>query len=207
MSEQRAETDLVNAAIAGDAGAIEELLWGHYSTLEQYIGPKIPKRADRHFDVEDILQVVFSEVYRNISRFQPRGDGSFFAYLRTIADHRLIDAIRKVDRPGGKQVSATFGKDDSAFVDLLNAVGGSSLSPSRQASRKEEIRAVRIAVASLPHDQQEVVGLRWLDHKSVTEIAQMTARTEAAVRGLVYRGEKNLAAAMGRSSQWIYSKS
>lgn len=193
MSERPSETDLINAAVAGDSAAIEELLWSHYSALENYIAPKVPKRADRHFDVEDILQIVFTEVYRNIARFEPRGDGSFFAYLRTIADHRLIDAIRKVDRPGAKQISARFGKDDESFVDLLDAVCGSSTSPSRHACREEEIRAVRIALASLPHDQQEVVALRWLEHKSIPEIAQLTGRTEPAVRGLVYRGEKTLA--------------
>jgi RNA polymerase sigma-70 factor (ECF subfamily) len=205
MSELVAEKALVDAAIAGDVSAVERLLWDYYSPLQRHVEPKIPRHAHRHFGVEDILQLVFSQAFHDIGRFEPRGDGSFFAWLRTIADHRLIDTLRKIDRGDAKQLSLAHFGNTSSLADLLDVVCHDSASPSKHARGQEAIRAIQIAIASLPADQQEAIRLHCLEQKSTEEIARETGRTEAAIRGLVHRGKKNLAEAMGRSSRWLSS--
>src|SRR5262245_13268255 len=107
MPELVADKLLVEAAIAGDVAAVEHLLLVYYTPLKQHDDQKLPERARRHFESEDILQLVFSQVFRGITHFQPRGDGSFFAWLRTIADNRLVDALRKIDHGGAQRLSLT----------------------------------------------------------------------------------------------------
>jgi RNA polymerase sigma factor (sigma-70 family) len=145
-------------------------------------------------------------VFRDIGRFQPRGDGSFFAWLRTIADHRLIDALRKLDRGGAHQLSAARFGSSSSIVDLVDVVCHDSDSPSKHVRKQEAARAMQVAIAGLPEDQKEVIRLHCLEQKPVEEIARETGRTDAAVRGLIHRGKKNLAEAMGRSSRWLSSR-
>jgi len=205
MCQLDAEQTLLAAAIAGDSSATERLLFSYFSPLEQHIASKLPDRAGRHFGVEDILQVTFAEVFRDIARFQPRGEGSFFAWVRTIADHRLIDALRKIDRVGTQHLSMGRYADANSLCALIDVVSCQSDSPSKLAGNKEAIRAIQIAIANLPEEQQEVVRLHFLDQRPVEQIARETGRTEGAVRGLVSRGKKNLADAMGRSSRWLSS--
>ena len=205
MSEVVAEKALLETAVTGDTAAIEQLLLSHYSPLQQYVERKIPDRARRHFTAEDILQLVFSQVFRDIIRFESRGDGSFFAWLRTIADHRLIDALRKIDRGGVHHLSVAQFRDAGSIVELIDIVCQDSESPSKHVRKQEAARAMQIAIAGLPEDQKEVIRLHCLEQRPVEEIARETGRTEAAVRGLVHRGKKNLRNAMGRSSQWLSS--
>jgi RNA polymerase sigma factor (sigma-70 family) len=127
------------------------------------------------------------------------------AWVRTIADHRLVDALRKFDRGGATQLSPASDAHASSFRELIDAVCQDSVTPSKRARDREAIHAIQIALSGLPADQQEVIRLHYLHHKSVEEISRETGRTEGAIRGLMYRGKANLAAAMGRSSRWLSS--
>jgi RNA polymerase sigma-70 factor, ECF subfamily len=206
MTEFDAELGLIRAAAGGDMAALEQLLWSHYSALERHIEPQIPADARKHFNVEDILQTTFSQAFRDISRFEPRGSGAFFAWLRTIADHRLVDALRKMRRGSANQLSINQAGSLNSLTDLLDIVCHDSASASRNVSKDEALRALQIAIAGLPEDQQQVLRLNCLEEKSIAEVAAETGRTEAAVRGLIFRGKKNLAEAMGRSSRWLSSR-
>ena len=70
----------------------------------------------------------------------------------------------------------------------------------------EAEQAIRVAIAGLPADQADAIHLRYLQGKSVAEIAADTGRTEGAVRGLIHRGKLSLAEAMERSSRWLSSR-
>ena len=113
--------------------------------------------------------------------------GAFIAWLQTIADHRLIDEIRKVDRGQCRQLSLANTNSLSELIDLVSV---DLDSPSHHARRQEAFHAIQIAIAGLPDDQQEAIRLRWLQQKSLEEIARQTGRTEDAVRGLIQRGQK-----------------
>lgn len=202
MPEADAEERLVEQAVSGHAPALEQLLWQYYGALEQHIAHKIPSNARKHFGPEDILQTAFTHAFRDIRQFTPRGQGAFYAWLRTIADHRLIDALRKLNHGGMQQLSIVGADSDQSMHDLIALVCANDDSPSCVAANKEAIQAMQIALASLPDDQREAVRLNCLEHRSIEEIAVIIERTEAAVRGLVHRGKKNLRDAMGRSSRW-----
>jgi RNA polymerase sigma-70 factor, ECF subfamily len=206
MSEVVADLGLINAAVAGDATALEQLLLSNYSALERHIEPQIPADARKHFGIEDILQTTFSQAFRDIRRFEPRGGGTFLAWLRTIADHRLIDALRKMRRGTANQLSFNQAANLGSLAEFLDLVCHDSASPSKHVRKEEAARALQIAVAGLPDDQQQVLRLHCLEEKTVEDVAAETGRTEAAVRGLVFRGKKNLAEAMGRSSRWLSSR-
>src|SRR3990172_8406221 len=98
MSEPDAEKALVEAAVAGDTTALEQLLLMHFSSLERHVEPRTPADARRHLGAEDVLQDVLAQAFRDIKQFQYRDDASFVAWLKTIADHRLSDAHKRLGR-------------------------------------------------------------------------------------------------------------
>src|SRR4051812_7142702 len=122
MSQDLSEKPLIESAIAGDVVALQQLLMHHYAALEQHIVARLPARARKHVGADDLLQIVFSQVFRDIQQFVPRSENSFFAWLRTIADNRLIDAIRKIDKGGAHQLSGANFEESSFVKNLIDEI-------------------------------------------------------------------------------------
>jgi RNA polymerase sigma-70 factor (ECF subfamily) len=210
MPERTTEKILLDAAVTGDTAAAEKLLMTHFVALERYLEPRIPPEARRQLGVEDVLQEVLVQAFRDIKQFQHREDASFFAWLKTIADHRLADALKAVGRKkrGGdrNRISARDFAKTSTIGMLIDIVDYNSNLPDDSARRHEAQAAIQIALATLPEDQRDVLRARYIDGHEVDQIAERLGRTQGAVRGLLKRGKEKLAKAMGRSSAWLSSK-
>jgi RNA polymerase sigma-70 factor, ECF subfamily len=209
MSEFVAEKDLVAAAIDGDAVALERLLFANFSELERYVGPKIPDDVRQLVGTEDVLQEVLTQAFRDIRQFEHRTEGGFLAWLKTIADHRVTDALKRVRRKkrGGNRhrVTAADVVNTSTMATLFDLICADSHLPDKSAARREAECALQVALAGLPEDQRDAIHANFLQGKDVEQIAIDMGRTPDAIRGLIHRGKKNLADAMGRSSRWLSS--
>jgi RNA polymerase sigma factor (sigma-70 family) len=205
-----AEEELLKLAVAGDEVALERLLFGAYAELERYTTAKIPANARRHLGADDIAQDVFAQAFRDIRSCTSTTAAAFGAWLKSIADHRLADALRGLTRKkrGGdrQRLSSADFANSSSMAALLEILAAESRLPEHSVVRREAETALNVALALLPADQRDVIGAHFLRHETIEEIAQRTERTTAAVRGLVHRGKKNLAEAMGRSSLWLGSR-
>jgi RNA polymerase sigma-70 factor, ECF subfamily len=132
-------------------------------------------RARRASDPEDLLGEVFLQVVRDISSFD--GDeGSFRAWVFTIAHHRLLDAARSQRRrpridPGATvaEYSLTGDSEEEALVSLAD----------------QETAAM---IARLSPDQQSVLLLRILGDFTVDQVAQIVGKRPNAVKALQRRG-------------------
>jgi RNA polymerase sigma-70 factor (ECF subfamily) len=207
MSDRDLEIALLNDAIAGDVVAFEQLLLKHFSALKRHIEPQIPPSVRRQLAAEDVLQETFAQAFRDISRVNSTSSASFYAWLKSIADHRLIDALRRVRRTkrGGQhhQLPGDVAKTDETIATLIDVMCHDSHPPDRSAARHEAEKAIRVAVATLAATQRDVICARYFSGKTIDEIARETGRTPGAVRGLIRRAKENLRAAMGRSSDWL----
>lgn len=210
MSELDAEKALVDAAVAGDVASLEQLLIGHLAALERHLAPRIPAEVRRHLGAEDVLQEVLTQAFRDIKQFQYRDDASFLAWLKTIADHRLADAlkhIRRKKRGGDKhRLSSADFAQTSTVATLMDMVIHDSHVPDKSVMRRDAEAAIRVALASLPENQREAIRARYIEGQDVEQIVERTGRSPAAVRGLLKRGKAKLAEAMGRSSRWLSSR-
>jgi len=203
------ERSLIDAAIAGDQTALEQLLLAHYDELEQRIRAKLPPRLQSVQAVEDILQLTFMQAFRDICGFERRSDATLSDWLARIADHRLTDAIREHDRQkrgGGKHRVEERPADDSRLLGLWESIAAGDATASSVAARGEALHALQVALAALPADQHEAIRLRHLEGKSIDETAVALARTPDAIRGLLHRGKEALHEALGRASKWLKTK-
>jgi RNA polymerase sigma-70 factor (ECF subfamily) len=206
--EVERQRELVSAAVAGNREALEELLLAHCDVLAEHIRPKLMGPLQNLISVEDILQETFFRAFQQIGRFQPQSDHSFAAWLKTIAESRIIDAIKHQRRRkrGGDmhrvdQVQDAF---QSTMADLMGALEDEDgRSPSRIVASGEAIRAMQVAIASLPDEQREAVMLRFFQHKSLEEAGDAMNRSPDAVRGLLRRAKQGLRERMQRTSIWL----
>ena len=205
LSEQR---QLVNQAIEGDQQAREQLLLIHCDAVAEHIRPKLAGPLQSLVSVEDILQETFCRAFQQIDRFQPKSDHSFLAWLKTIAESRIVDAIKhqKRRKRGGdmRRVDQPQEMFQTSVIDLMAVLaeddGGS---PSQIVATDEAVRAMQVAIASLPEEQRQAVMLRYFRQLSLEEAGNAMDRSPEAIRGLLRRAKVALRQQMQRSSIWF----
>ncbi len=207
MSTSTVSEQLLACAVAGDQAALERLLFLYYDHLAAHIGRKLPLDVRSQLGVDDILQDTFVQAFRDIRTLAPQGEQAFRAWLETVADHRLQDALRRARRKkrGGDFQQATDGgaPEGSQWLPLVELLKGDVGTPSQNAAQQEAVAAVQVGVSALPPDQREAIRMHCLDRLSVEETAQAMQRTPGAVRGLVQRAKIALREHLMSSSLWF----
>lgn len=199
------EDKLLPHAIAGDQQALEQLLVACFDELTRYLERKVPSDLGRVVQADDILQQTYCQAFRDIGRFQARAPGAFYHWLRSIADNRLLDAVRterRQKRGGGwKRLSATGGRESRrSFLQMLSA---EVRTPSSLAAGREAERALNVALAGLSEEYRTVIQLRHLQGLSIEQVATEMKRSADVIRGLLYRARKKLREALERPSLWM----
>ncbi len=210
MSDTERQRELIENAVAGDRAALERLMIDHYTPLAQWIR-RIPwGRPTEMVDVDDVVQQTFTQVFQYIDRYQQREGITFFAWLTTIAENQMRDAIRAQRRKkrGGdrRRLHRKAGSDCDWAGDLIDVVTGNEHTPSKSLGRREAIQAIQIAIAGLNEEYRRAVQLRYFEGRSLEETANLMGRTTGAVRGLLDRSKKKIRAAMGRASLYLSKK-
>ena len=204
MSGDLAKQKLIAGAKSGDRLALQELLLLHFRPLAGHIAHKIPASIRDEIDVEDVIGQAFVQIVRDIKDCRAESDRSFFAWVRTIAEHRLYDAIRraKAEKRGGDRQRArqVVSPHDSSIIELVEQLSAGSHRPSRSAIRHEAINSVRDAIDALPERYRQVLNLRYLEGKSLAETAALMDRSPRAVQGLADRAKEKMRAILGRLS-------
>lgn len=87
---------LIQGARAGDEAARGALLERFEPLLEGFLHARLPAAARDLLDTQDLAQEVSLRALANLKRFEDRGVGAFWAYLRGIGRNLLIDHARRV---------------------------------------------------------------------------------------------------------------
>ena len=135
---------------------------------------------DRH-EAEDLTSEVFQHALANLSKFEWRGV-PFAVWLYRIASNAMADRWRKVS----KQRHDTVSEED---LDQSNW------------QEIERRAALFQLVDSLPEDQRSIIVKRFVEQKSIRDIALEFGRSEGAIKQLQFRALENLRARAGGSHE------
>ena len=207
MSAGEDQRLLIDRAKQGDRSAIEQLLLCYAPLLSEHIGRRLLPSLDRSVGVDDILQETLLKAFLGIGTLQQTSPQAFFAWLRAIADMRLLDALKAQRRQkrGGQlhRVRASSDTRTARWDELIEQLPADLSTASRRMARDEIVLAIQVSVAGLPDDQREAIRLHLLEGKSLQETAEALNRSTSAVRSLIHRGKQHLAEALGRASLWL----
>ena len=141
---------------------------------------------------EEIVQDAFMQVWRRAATYRTNQGGNVRAWLMTIVHHRAIDMIR---RAGGNHAQ------DVPLDDAGDLVAGTDVW--REVSARLTQDEVRAAVAALPPEQREAIGLAYFEGLSQSEIAERLHAPLGTVKGRMRLGLKKLYDALVETAERV----
>lgn len=204
------EESLICRAIEGDRSAAGELLYISADRLTRFISQRLPKAAQDTISPEDVLQETFKVAFRDIGKFEMRGGGAFYGWLRTIALHQIQDVLKAQQRKkrGGdrQRVRNTLAAGEESIVNLFDVLTGDDRTPLRKASRREALQFMQVALAELPDQYRQAIHLQYVEQMSYEEIADAMDTTPGAVQGFIKRAKQRLRDSLGNASAYLSSR-
>ena len=160
------ERTLIEAAQA-DPARFVDLYERHFHRVYAYVA----RRASSRAEAEDVTSEVFEHALANIRKFEWRGI-AFLAWLFRIAANALADRWRRASR--------------DSYESPPDVPEG------REAVDLERRAMVFQLVERLPDAQRRVIEMRFVEQKSIREIATALDRSDGAVKQLQLRALENL---------------
>lgn len=189
-------------AVQGDLAAIQKLIVIHHQRLRVVADQRLASELRAKIEPEDLLQLVYVDVIRNIRAFQDHGPGSFFQWMVQILESRLVDVHRHYHaavRDVRREIRAP--PSQSAYQSLASHLALDSQTPSRIAAREETEALLLAALAGLSDDHRRVLELRYLNGLPLARVAELMDRTEPAVQMLLLRAIRRLRESLQRLSR------
>ena len=175
LSKEADERILIEAA-QKDPARFAELYEINFERVYAYVVRRVGDRAE----TEDLTSEVFHHALANLRRFEWRGI-PFAAWLFRIAANLISD---RWQRKGREDVADVPEQIESAAAKGVEF-------------EEVERRAILFRlVDTLPVEQRRVVVLRFVEQKSIKEVAQEIRKTEGAVKQLQFRALGSLRARM-----------
>ena len=137
--------DLLALVRSGDAAARDRLVHRFYPVLARWAHGRLPRGHRDLAETHDLVHIALLRALDQVGSFDPRREGAFLSYLRTILMNLVRDEIRRSGRRPAKESIEDAG---SLAAPVVTAVGSDTLD------------AYEAALAVLPEAQREAVILR-----------------------------------------------
>ena len=170
--KKEADERLLIEAAQKDPSRFAELYENNFARVYAYVVRRVGNRTE----TEDLTSEVFHQALANLKRFEWRGI-PFSAWLFRIAANLISD---RWQRSGREQIA-----DDPRQIESAQA------SPAEIEEVERKATLFRL-VESLPAEQRRVVVLRFVEQKSIKEVARETRKSEGAVKQLQFRALRSL---------------
>jgi RNA polymerase sigma-70 factor (ECF subfamily) len=154
---------LVNNYISGDENSLALLIDRHQSRIYGYIFSKV---SDRDL-TEDIFQETFFKVIHTLkTKKYYNEEGKFLSWVLRIASNLIIDKYRNDKKMPLKR--------DTEEFSIFSNIKDSSLDIEKRLIKNQVDIDLKMIIQKLPHDQKEVIMMRYYSDMSFKEIADVT---------------------------------
>ena len=180
-AQREITSSLLNAAIAGDQGALADL----YNRTNDAVYHTIRFMVKDEDAVLDIMQDSYIKAFDSLGQLQEAG--RFEPWIKRIAHNKAIDHLRKT-----KTIAfSSMVPEDSDEVLEIEDDRIENL-PDVVIDRQETTRLINEILDSLPADQRAVISMFYYDQLSVKEIASELDVPEATVKSRLQYGRRKI---------------
>ena len=177
-SPQTADERLLVEAAQADLSKFDVLYELHFDRIYFFIVSRVYDRTI----AEDLASEVFHKALANLPNYQWRGT-PFSAWLFRIASNAIVDHFKRSDR-------------EQQADEREHPLAQSDLSSTDLDFIERHVHFFRL-VEELPEIQRRVVCERFVEERSIREIAQRLSKTEGAIKQLQFRALQTLRARIG----------
>ncbi|MBN2560166.1 MAG: sigma-70 family RNA polymerase sigma factor [Phycisphaerae bacterium] len=203
--DEKERTEHVRRAVEGDGDALQRLIVEYHGSLRGTIAGRMDAALRRHVSPNDILQQAYAAAFKSVRRCSFESPGAFYKWLEKIALDQLYNTGRDLMR-GRRDIRRNLSRSPGGRTpasDLVKRLPSPLSTPSRHLARREASAAAISSLARLTDDQREVVQMRFLENRSVAEIAAELGKSEGAVHMLIKRALDKLAELLGSISKYL----
>jgi RNA polymerase sigma-70 factor (ECF subfamily) len=175
---QTADERLLVEAAQGDPAKFDALYELNFERVYAFVAGRVRDRAT----AEDVTSEVFHKALANLPRYEWRGI-PFAAWLLRIAANAIADQFKRTARE--------FPSPD----DPPEAASDRDLQACELQAIEYHARLFRL-VEQLPEVQRQVVYERFVEQRSIQEIAKRLGKSSGAIKQLQLRAVQNLRAQM-----------
>jgi len=168
---------LVERAAGGDVEAFGELYSIYLDRIYRYVFHQVKDKMT----AEDITEEVFVKAWKAIGSCKGKGR-TFSSWLYRIAHNQLIDNLR------------SRRKYLPTEMETLAETGGPELGVEEKLERQELLATI----SHLPHNQKQVIILKFIEGLDNLEIGRIMGKSQGAVRVLQMRALVTLRQRLGR---------
>jgi RNA polymerase sigma-70 factor (ECF subfamily) len=172
---------LVAAALRDDDEAARQLVRHLYPLVLKLVRAHRPRRTAE----EDLCQMIFIKMFQKLSQFS--GAVPLEHWVSRIAVNTCLNQL-SAEKARPELRRADLSEEQSAILDNL-AVASDELSPDRQLAARDLVGQLLDALNPI---ERAVIDLRYIQQKSVEEIAQMTGWSKALVKVRAFRARQKL---------------
>ncbi len=175
---------------ASDQALAARMLKGETSAFEEFFADVFPRlyrfalvRLDRNAQAaEDVAQEALLQVLRKLGTY--RGEAALFSWCCTFCRHEISDHWRRTAR----RPVASLEEDAPEIRAVLDSLAGLDFeTPEHAALRREVVRQVHVTLDHLPVPYSAALRWKYIEGRSVVEIAQRLARSPKAAESLLTR--------------------
>jgi RNA polymerase sigma-70 factor, ECF subfamily len=177
-SPQTADERLLVEAAQADLAKFDVLYELHFDRVYFFIVSRVHDRTI----AEDLASEVFYKALANLSNYQWRGT-PFSGWLFRIASNAIVDHFKSSDR-------------ERQADELEHPLAQPDLSSTDLDFIERHVHFFRL-VEQLPEIQRRVVCERFVEERSIREIARRLRKTEGAIKQLQFRALQTLRAQIG----------
>ena len=172
---------LIRAAQKGEDTAVVTIYQSYSKAIYRYIAYRVPVE-----EAEDLTAEVFVNMVEALPDYRIT-EAPFEAWLYRIAGARVADYHRRFTR--------------HPTTELLDSTPEFDPLPEEQMLENQEANELRAAIAQLSQEQQSILLLRFVNHKSHEEVARIVNKSVSAVKTIQHRALNQLATLLGSEKQ------
>lgn len=185
---------LVNNYINGDENSLAILINRHQSKIYGYIYSKV---SDRDI-TEDIFQETFFKVIHTLkSKKYYNEEGKFLSWVLRISNNLIVDKFRNDKK--------MYMKRDTEELSIFASITDNSPNIEKELIKNQVDTDIKKLIQKLPHDQKEVLMMRYYSDMSFKEIAEITGVSVNTTLGRMRYAITNLRKVIEKNSIYLPS--
>lgn len=177
MTEDR---DLVRQMLEGDERAFNAFFSDYFPRIYRFALPRLNRDEDV---AKDVAQATLIKAMRKLGDY--RGEAALFTWLCQICRHEIADHVRSRRRHSEKVVLIEDSAEVRAALESIEAPPGDD--PLRRCDGAELKRLVHAVLDRLPNRYGEALEWKYVEGRSVEEIADLLGIGHTAAQSLLAR--------------------